>query len=197
MSLRESETDALGPVAAACPVCGGSSPRWESVLEGEEERWLSTCRCGRMRAFPPEQPALDPEDPLRAFLVGPGRPVFPPAPPWVRLFLASVEGPNPVRWRYSHGRCRGCGASAGFGMQAYPRPGTLAVCTLCMACGHVTAEYSKPAQGLVEAPVEGGQWAPPCPAVQRLRDCLHRPYMQLRVDSWRVRAWDARGGESP
>ena len=112
-----------GPGAAACPVCG-DRPRWESVLEGEEERWLSVCRCGRLRAFLPGQPALEPEDPLRAFLLGPGRPLFPPAP------------------------------------------------------------------------LARGEWAPPCPAVQRLRECLHRPYMQLRVDSWRVRAWDERR-ESP
>ncbi len=193
MSLREHETGTAGPVGA-CPVCGGR-PLWESLVDGEEERWFAVCRCGRLRAFLPGQPALDPEDPLRAFLLGPGRPLFPPSPPWVRLFLASVETANPVRWRYCHGPCLACGARAGFGMQACPRPGTLALCALCLACGNATVEYSKPARGLVEAPLAGRGWAPPCPAVQRLRDCLHRPYMQLRVDSWRVRARDE-GGES-
>ncbi len=190
--MGESETDARGPVAAACPVCGGRTPRWESVLEGDEERWLSICRCGRMRAFLPGQPELEPVDPLRAFLLGPGRPVFPAAPPWVRLFLASVEGPDPVRWRFCHGPCLACGASAGFGMQACPRPGTLALSALCLACGNATVEYSKPALGLVEAPLAGRDWAPPCPAVQRLRDCVYRGYSLLRVDGWRVRAWDER-----
>ena len=37
-----------------------------------------------------------------------------------------------------------------------------------------------------EAPVEGRSWAPPCVAVQRLRDCLHRPYSLLQVDGWCV-----------
>ena len=175
--------------AAACPSCGGH-PRWESLLGGEEERWLAVCRCGRMRAFLPEQPALDPEDPLRTYLLGPGRPIFAASPPWVRLFLASVEGPDPVRWRYCHGACPRCGAAASLGLQACPRPAVFAICTLCLACGHATAQYSKPARGLVEAPAEGSEWAPPCPAVQRLRDCVYRPYSVLRAGGWRGRARD-------
>lgn len=91
MAEPETAVDVQGE--AECPSCGGSA-RWESVLDGDEERWLAVCACGRMRAFLPELPALEPEDPLRAFLLGPGRPVFPAAPPWIRLFLASVEGPN-------------------------------------------------------------------------------------------------------
>jgi hypothetical protein len=181
--------------ASICPSCGGT-PRWESLLEGEEERWLAICRCGRMHAYLPEQPAFDPEDPLRAFLLGPARPIFPAAPPWIRLFLASIEGPNPVRWRYAHWACPRCGASASFGLQACPRPNTFAISALCIACGHVTTQYSEAARGLVEAPVDGNAWAPPCPAVQRLRDCLHRPHSQLCVDGWHIRAWDdlRRGG---
>ena len=134
--------------------------RWESLVDGDEERWLAVCRCGRMRAFLPEQPALDPDDPLRAFLLGVGRPIFPPSPPWIRLFLASVEGPNPVRWRFCHAPCPRCGASASFGLQACPRPSVFAVCTLCLACGLATAQYSKPARGLVEAPAEGASGRP-------------------------------------
>ena len=187
--MEEPETDARDPATASCPSCGGA-PLWESLLDGDDERWLAVCRCGRLAAFLREQPALEPEDPLRAFLLGPGRPVFPASPPWVRLFLASVEGANPVRWRYAHGPCTSCGASAGFGIQACPRPGTLALCALCLACGTATVQYSKPALNLVEAPVSGRSWSPPCPAVQRLRDCLFRPYSQLLVGGWRVRAWD-------
>lgn len=181
-----------GPATTDCPSCGGH-PAWESVLDGDEERWLAICRCGRMRAFLPEQPALEPEDPLRAFLLGPGRPIFPASPPWIRLFLASVEGANPVRWRFCHAPCSRCRASASFGLQACPRPGVFAICTLCLACGRATASYSKPARGLVEAPAEGGEWAPPCPAVQRLRDCLYRPYSLLRAEGWCVTAWDRLG----
>jgi hypothetical protein len=119
-----SETSDHGPAAGACPSCGGQL-RWESVLDGDEERWLVICRCGRMRAFLPEQPTLVPEDPLRAFLIGSGRSIFPPTSPWVRVFVASVEAPNPVRWRYCHGACGGCGASASFRLQACPCEATI------------------------------------------------------------------------
>ena len=190
--MDEPETELRGPAAPACPACGGN-PRWEPLVDGEEERWLAVCRCGRMRTFLPEQPDLDPDDPLRAFLLGPGRPIFPPTPPWIRLFLASLEGPNPVRWRFCHGACPHCGASASFGLQACPRPNVFAVASVCLSCGRVTATYSKPARGLVESPVDGREWTPPCPAVQRLRDCLHRPYSLLRADGWRVSAWDDLG----
>ena len=190
--MDEPETELRGPAAASCPACG-RSPRWESLLDGDEERWLAVCRCGRMRAFLPEQPDLDPEDPLRAFLLGPGRPIYPPSPPWIRLFLASLEGANPVRWRYCHGACPHCGAAASFGLQACPRPGVFAVASVCLSCGRVAATYSKPARGLMEAQVDGREWAPPCPAVQRLRDCLHRPYSLLRADGWCVEAWERFG----
>jgi hypothetical protein len=137
-----------------------------------------------MQAFLPDQPGLEPDDPLRAFLRGPGRPIHPPSPAWARLFLRSVEGPNPVRWRYCGIPCPGCGSPARFGLQACPRPEVFAICALCLSCGHASAVYAKPARGLIEAPVEGRSWAPPCPAVLRLRDCLHRPYSLLRADGW-------------
>ena len=139
-----------------------------------------------MRAFIPDRPELDPDDPLRAFLLGASRPIFPPSPPWARLFLASVEGPDPVRWRFCHGPCRGCGVNASFGFQACPRAGVFAVCTLCLACGHASARCSKIGTTTIEGPVGGRAWAPPCVAVQRLRDCLHRPYSLLRVVGWCV-----------
>ena len=181
--MEENETAARGPAEAVCPACGGR-PWWESLVEGEEERWLGVCRCGRMRAFLPALPGLEPEDPLRAFLAGPGRPVFEGSPPWARLFLASVEGPEPVRWRFVHERCRGCGAMARFGMLAWPRPRVFAACTLCLACGHVTAGYRR--RGGPVEPAEGAAWQPACPAVQRLRDCVHRPFSLLAVDGWRL-----------
>ena len=178
--MQEPESATRGP-ATACPSCGGN-PRWESLVDGDQERWLAVCRCGRMRVFLPEQPGLEFEDPLRAFLLGPGRPIFPASPPWVRLFLASVEGPNSVRWRYCRGSCPRCGASASFGLQACPRPNVFAVCVLCLACGNTTVQYSRPSRGLVETPLAGRDWTPPSPAVQRLRDCLQRPYSVLRAD---------------
>ena len=68
-----------------------------------------------------------------------------------------------------------------------PRPFVLAICTLCLACGHVTAAYLRPSRGMQESPATGGVWAPPCPAVQRLRDCVFRPYARLAEED----------GESP
>jgi hypothetical protein len=181
------------PEPAACESCGGH-PAWESLVEDGEERRLGVCRCGRMRAYLPDRPGLDHDDPLRVFLLGPARPIFPASPPWVRAFLASVERPNPVRWRFCHEPCRGCGASASLGFQACPRAGVFAVCTLCLACGYATAFYSRIGAAAVEAPVCGSTWSPPCVAVQRLRDCLHRPYSMLRVDGWRVITRVDRGG---
>ena len=115
-----------------------------------------------MRAFLPGQPGLEPVDPLRAFLLGLGRPVFPESPPWVRLFLGSVEGPDPARWRFVHEPCRGCGVPVCFGLQACPRPWVFAACALCMACGYVVVGYA--ARGGAVESAEGGAWAPPCPA---------------------------------
>jgi hypothetical protein len=174
-----------GSEPGTCPSCCGR-PTWEPLVDEGEERWLAVCRCGRMQAYLPAQPSLDYEDPLRAFLLGPGRPIFPASPPWARVFLASVEGPDPVRWRFCHAPCRGCGANASFGFQACPREGVLAICTLCLACGYASACYSKIGTTTIEGPVGGRAWAPACVAVQRLRDCLHRPYSLLRVDGWRV-----------
>ena len=87
-------------------------------------------------------------------------------------------------------------SAASFGMQTCPRPNVFAVCTVCLACGHVTAQYSRPSRGLVEAPAEGSAWAPRCVAVQRLRDCVLRPYSVLRAGGWRVSARN-RPGEHP
>lgn len=39
--------------------------------------------------------------------------------------------------------------------------------------------YLRPGQGAQESPAAGSAWAPPCPAVQRLRDCVFRPYALL------------------
>jgi hypothetical protein len=58
----------------ACRSCGGD-PRWEWLVDDGEERWLALCHCGRMQVFLPDQPALEPADPLRAFLLGPARPI--------------------------------------------------------------------------------------------------------------------------
>ena len=179
------ETTPGGSAKAACLACGGR-PRWESVVEGEEERWLGVCRCGRIRAFLPTQPSLDPDDPLRGVPAGGGTAGVPRAsPPWLRLFLGSVEGPDPARWRFVHEPCRGCGVLALFraagvpaGRGCYRGVRPLPSVRLRGPFFFVVAYAAR--GGAVES-AEGGAWAPACPAVQRLRDCVHRPYSLLRV----------------
>lgn len=176
--MGELETSKHGPTTNTCASCGGR-PQWESLIEGDAERWLSVCRCGRMQAFLSDAPGLQPEDPLTAFLVGLGRNILPTSPPWIRCFLRSVEAPNAIRWRYCPGPCPSCHASVSFGLRACPRPNVLAMCTLCLACGYATAAYLQPSRGMSEVPTTGSIWTPPCPVVQRLRDCIFRPYATL------------------
>ncbi len=176
--MNEPEAPTHGPAMTACESCG-RHPRWETLVDGDEERWFAACRCGRMQAFLPDAPELQPEDPLGAFLAGPGRALAPASPPWIRLFLRSLEEPNPTRWTYCPGPCPGCQAAAKFGFRACPRPFVLAMCTLCLSCGLATAAYLRPSRGMQESPATGSAWAPPCPAVQRLRDCVFRPYAVL------------------
>lgn len=176
--MDELETTTRGPATTACPSCGGR-PRWESLIDGDEERWLAICRCGRMQAFLPDAPEARPDDPVSAFLAGVGRTVAPASPPWIRVFLRSREGRNAIRWSYCPGPCPDCGAAASFGFRACPRPYVLGTCTLCLACGRATAAYLRPSRGMQESSATGGAWTPPCPAVQRLRDCVFRPYAVL------------------
>jgi hypothetical protein len=163
------------PAAARCESCGGL-PVWESICDGWGERWLASCVCGRVATFFPDRrnPDEQPPDPLVTFLQGHRRPRRPPTPPWVRLFLNSMLEPYSVRWRYGLEPCAGCESSASFGMLAWPRPYVAGVCTVCLQCGYVTASYSNPSAGTEERTLEGSAWAPACPAVQRLRECVYR-----------------------
>jgi hypothetical protein len=177
--MDSSHLDDDRPVAASCPQCAGRL-EWESVVDLYGERWLAVCRCGWLQAFLPDEPQVEPEDPLAAFLLGSRRTVAPPAPPWIRLFLRSIEQPWNTRWRYSSEPCGACAERVRFELQVCPRPSWIGTCTLCLACGRVTTEYSQPLLNLHELAVTGSRWAPPCPAVQRLRDCILRPYAVLR-----------------
>lgn len=182
----ENQTES-GEEIQLAPECGncGSRTDWESFVdESGEERWFSICGCGQMTAFLPEHPEAELKDPLAAYLLGLGRPVFPATPPWIRLFLNTIQGRRPVRWRYAWQDCPKCGASVRMGMQAYPRAAVLGICMLCLSCGYVTASYSNPMRNLVETPMTGTEWAPACPAVRRLRDCIHRSRMVLFTDGW-------------
>src|SRR5438876_408539 len=128
------DSDELGgdPLAGQCPRCG-QRPRWESVADAEGERWLSVCRCGRLQAFLPEQPSLEPNDPLTVFLQGVGRAVRPATPAWIRLFLQSLGEPFHTAWHYRPGLCPACVNGVCFFFHACPRPYWLAGCSLCLA----------------------------------------------------------------
>ncbi|MGH3018303.1 MAG: hypothetical protein ACRDLU_08015, partial [Gaiellaceae bacterium] len=94
---EERRGETVAPASENC----GSRTKWESLVDGVgEERWFSICGCGQMAAFLPEQPQASIDDPLAAYLVGLGRPIFSATPPWMRLFLNTVQGQRPVRWRY-------------------------------------------------------------------------------------------------
>ena len=167
--------DEQGNADAGCLACGGVL-RWESIVEGEEERWLGICVCGWMRVFVPARPDLDAVDPLTVFVAGLGAERRPLSPPWVRVFRVSQQEPWLVDWLYCSSSCPACGAGVAFGTRRVPRPGVAADCLLCLACGWVSVEYRRPQQGLVELPAVGTEWLPACPAVQRLRICLFRPW---------------------
>jgi hypothetical protein len=122
-------------------------------------------------------------DPLRADLFGLAKPTFPETPAWVRLFLSTVSGPRSIRWRYVWQACPRCQTAVRMGLQSYRRYGVFAVCSLCLACGYVTACYQLPPRVSL-SDFAGGDWFPACPAVKRLRDCVPRPYMVLFSDGW-------------
>ncbi len=182
----ENEVGAEGEVRECTPTCPncGSRRQWESLIDDAgEERWLTICPCGHMEAFLPDQPHVQAKDPLRAYLLGPGRDIFPAAPPWIRLFLSTIKEPRPIRWSYVWQKCPSCGTAVRMGMQAYPRGVVLGLCSLCLSCGYVTASYSIPKR-LTDSVMSGAEWTPPCPAVQRLRDCALRSRMVLFADGW-------------
>ena len=162
------------PDGGRCSSCGGQ-PQWEQVDDEFGERWLSVCRCGRMQAFLPDQPGLEVDDPLAVFLGGANRVPWPASPPWIRLFVFS-QRELLTNWCYHPSACGACATPTLFWLQACPRPFWLATCSLCLACGRVTSQYSQPWKNQGELALTGTAWTPPCPAVQRLRDCVLRPY---------------------
>lgn len=162
------EPVSVGP----CPSCGGD-PAWERLVDRGQERWLSTCeRCGRWDAFLPDVPGRVSVDPLADFLAGPGAPPRPQTPPWTRLFLRSLEGRDPAVWRWEPAPCSGCGSRARFSTGALTAGGSTAACALCLACGRTVSGQVPAAGGPALPPLVGDAWAPPCPAVQRLREAV-------------------------
>lgn len=162
--------------ACACEACGGAIV-WESLVEGEEERWLGLCReCGAMIAFLPDRPRLRPRDPLRVFLLGVGRPSQRETPPWIRFYRLTGGPPWQVEWVHNQNACAVCEARVLFQTRGYPRPRVEARCVLCLQCGYTWVEHVHAGGTLRELPVAGGEWTPPCPAVLRLRDAVLCPY---------------------
>jgi hypothetical protein len=162
-----------GAISRCCQSCGGS-PRWESIVDGWGERWLAVCPCGRIDTFFPDRrhPEQTSSDPLTQFLQGHLRPRRPATPPWVRVFIASVQEPWSVRWRHDPAACPECESGTTFGLLAWPRPFIAAICTLCLNCGYTTATYTNPAAGTQEQTLHGTAWTPAVPAVKRLRECV-------------------------
>jgi hypothetical protein len=157
-----------------CLGCDGL-PIWESLVDNWGERWLAVCACGRIDAFFPDRrhPEQQPTDPLTLFLqghIGPRRPI---TPPWVRLFLQSVQEPTLSHWRHSPDPCEDCGARTIFGILAWPRAATAGLCMVCLNCGATAATYSEAGTSRSEPTLFGRAWTPPCPAVKRLRECVH------------------------
>jgi hypothetical protein len=111
----------------------------------------------------------------KELLAGPGVPPWPASPPWIRLFLHSLRQ-QLAPWRYHPSACPACATPTLFWLQACPRPLWLATCSLCLACGRATSQYTQPWKNQGELALTGNTWTPPCPAVQRLRDCVLRPH---------------------
>lgn len=169
---HDQEVESSGTVAAGCRSCG-RPPKWESLVDYLGERWLAVCDCGRLDVFLPDNPGVDADDPVRVFLAGPDRHILPATPPWVRLFLSSVQEPYWTGWRYLPDPCVSCGAVVIFGTQGWPRPGVNGRYLVCLNCGQVTVNYTTLWNGHSET-TSGTDWTPACPAVQRLHDCIYR-----------------------
>lgn len=168
-----------------CLGCDGL-PVWESMVDQWGERWLAVCACGRIDAFFPDRrhPERQPSDPLTLFLQGHNGPRRPVTPPWVRLFLQSVQAPTLSHWRHSPDPCEDCAARTVFGILAWPRAATAGLCTLCLNCGATAASYSNAGTSGSEPTLFGRAWTPPCPAVKRLRECVYAAgRSQLAIDA--------------
>ena len=158
--------------------------RWQSIRDRLDERWLGTCECGKMRAFLPDSPDLTPEDPLKAFLVGPEVNELPKErPPWIRVVLLSSEWPFNLSWTPLPEPCPSCSTRTITGGRrgVYPTRGANHFpMKICLACGF--ASVSDAAMVGPERFLTGDQWTPPCPAVKRLRRIALTVPMAVDID---------------
>ena len=170
------DSDDLRPVpAAGCSSCQRPLV-WESRFDQWGERWLAVCDCGQIESFfcDRRHPEQEPPDPLVMFLQGHRAPRRPATPAWLRLFLHSTQAPLAVHWRHNPEPCPACENPARFALLAWPRHDVAAVCSLCLGCGHTHCNYQQPGTGQQLPPLEGTSWAPPGPAVKRLRSLIYR-----------------------
>jgi len=154
----------------ACEACGAQM-QWESIDDAYGERWLGICECGYLRAFRAAEPAKCLADPLRAFLVGPTSEIREPSPPWIRVFDVSRRFPWRADWRHHGGPCPACGQRVTFETGSGVAQRARVYGRLCLACGWTSAERLH-GPGISETPLAGTEWAPPCPAVIRLREAV-------------------------
>jgi hypothetical protein len=170
------EAEQIAP-ARACQRCGGALA-WEKLDEGLEERWLGVCEgCGWLVGFLPDQPGCVPRDPLRVFLAGTKGEARREAPPWIRLFRTCSAAPWNVEWLHAPGSCVTCGTQVTFAARTWTRPGVIADCLLCLACGRATVEHLRPGRVVRETPVVGTCWTPPDVGIARLREAVFRPFI--------------------
>jgi len=170
------EAESIAP-ARACQRCAGALV-WEKLDEGLEERWLGMCEgCDWLVGFLPDQPGCVPRDPLRVFLVGTNCEARSEAPPWIRLFRACSAAPWNVEWLHAPGSCVTCGTQVTFAARTWTRPGVIADCLLCLACGRSTVEHLRPGRPVRETPVVGACWTPPDIGIARLRAAVFRPFV--------------------
>ncbi len=177
---EEGDASGVGAPAERCESCGGS-PRWERISDHWGERWLGVCACGRIDSFFPDRRRREgPADPLTLFLQGHLAPRRPATPAWVRLFLHSLQGETPTLWRHGFDPCEACSARTVFGLLAWPQPHLAGLCTVCINCGYTVSAYSNPAVKGSEEVLIGSTWAPACPAVKRLRECVRASQQPAR-----------------
>ncbi len=63
---------------------------------------------------------------------------------------------------------------------AWPQPHLAGLCTVCINCGYTVSAYSNPAVKGSEEVLIGSTWAPACPAVKRLRECVRASQQPAR-----------------
>jgi hypothetical protein len=168
-----------GANTGICVRCQGGL-QWEFSGSGRSERWLGMCvRCGWMRALRVDERHVEENDPLTSFLAPSAQPDA-VTPAWIRFCRLSHQRPWRVHWSHA-GACTSCTAAVVFETsEGYPS----VTCTyrLCINCGDTSAIYVRPLTGRTIGHLSGNEWAPPCPAVVKLRRAVFNPQKWFMVE---------------